>query len=171
MSHGVQYFVWRGGRPRWEPGPSVRQRGFRGRDLKHPDGTWLPLAAALDEAKNLNVQAGISEGRTRRSGTKKNVDDHVQGYVYFLRSGEQIKIGFSAGPYSRISKLMTGLAYGVSSLGAVAGSKLDERQLHNEFADLRIHGEWFYAKWKLRLFMANSLAAGRLVWGKTGRTL
>ena len=66
---------------------------------------------------------------------------------------------------------MTGLAYGVSSLGAVAGSKLDERQLHNEFADLRIHGEWFYAKWKLRLFMANSLAAGRLVWGKTGRTL
>jgi hypothetical protein len=126
----------------------------------------------LDEAKRLNEEAGVGTlKRIRKAKSGSEIIGNVQGYVYFLRSGEQIKIGFSAGPYSRISSMTTGLAFGVLSLGAVQGNRSDERQLHNEFAGLRIHGEWFHAKWRLRLFVANCIAAGRIVWGKTGRTL
>lgn len=170
MSHGVKYFNWRNGRPRWEPGPSLRARGFQGQDLKLPNGEWLPLLPALDEALKLNNEAGVSATRRKRSRAAEQ-SASAKGFVYFLRSGEQIKIGFSSGPFSRLQQLKTGVANGINAMGAIEGDMADERQLHNEFRDLHIHGEWFHAKWRLRLFIANCVAAGRITWGKTGRTL
>jgi hypothetical protein len=35
------YLKWRDGRPRFEPGPSLRARGFAGRDLRDGHGNWL----------------------------------------------------------------------------------------------------------------------------------
>lgn len=80
----VPYFVWRSGRPRWEPGPSVRALGFRGLDLKGPDGNFLPEGAALDRARELNRNveavratpgsspgAGAAESRTVRALVKR----------------------------------------------------------------------------------------------------
>lgn len=49
------YFKWRGGRPRWEPGPTIRARGFKGRDLKDASGAWLSRGMAIDEAEGLNA--------------------------------------------------------------------------------------------------------------------
>ena len=37
VSVRIRNIVWRGGRPRFEPGPSLRALGFAGEDLKHPD--------------------------------------------------------------------------------------------------------------------------------------
>ena len=48
------YLKWREGRPRWEPGPKLRQGGWRGRDLKREDGAWLPLGEAIAAAEALN---------------------------------------------------------------------------------------------------------------------
>lgn len=48
------YFKWRDGRPRWEPGPGLRARGWRGRDLKTPAGEWLSYGRAIDAAIALN---------------------------------------------------------------------------------------------------------------------
>lgn len=48
------YFQWRKGRPRWQPGPSLRLRGFKGQDLKDPAGAWLSRGAAMELADRLN---------------------------------------------------------------------------------------------------------------------
>lgn len=48
------YFVWRDGRPRWEPGPAMRRAGHKGRDLKAPDGGWMSKGAAIDAAERIN---------------------------------------------------------------------------------------------------------------------
>lgn len=49
------YFVWRDGRPRWQPGPAMRARGYKGRDLKVADGAWLTKGAAIDAAERINA--------------------------------------------------------------------------------------------------------------------
>lgn len=50
------YFQWRDGRPRWEPGPGLRDKGFKGRDLKDAAGQWLGLEAAIAAANTLNTE-------------------------------------------------------------------------------------------------------------------
>ncbi|MGE0212277.1 MAG: hypothetical protein AB7S41_11330 [Parvibaculaceae bacterium] len=49
--------VWRGGRPRFSPGPALRALGFRGEDLRHDDGRWYDLAEAArwSEAKAADI--------------------------------------------------------------------------------------------------------------------
>jgi hypothetical protein len=59
----VPYFKWRGGRPRWEPGPGMRALGFSGRDLKDTDGGWLDYAGAIARAQQINAEVAA-----RRSG-------------------------------------------------------------------------------------------------------
>lgn len=54
MKLRVPYFVWRDGRPRWVPGPALRAKKWKGRDLKGPDGQWLSYGAAINEAIKLN---------------------------------------------------------------------------------------------------------------------
>ncbi len=52
----VPYLKLRNGRPRWEPGPKLRQRGYKGQDLKNDAGEWLSLEDAISAAKKLNEQ-------------------------------------------------------------------------------------------------------------------
>jgi hypothetical protein len=56
MKLHVPYLKLRNGRPRWEPGPHLRDKGFRGRDLKDDAGNWLPRDRAVDEANRLNAE-------------------------------------------------------------------------------------------------------------------
>lgn len=64
-------FVWRDGRPRWSPGPTLRRRGWKGRDLKRPDGSWMAMGEAIEAAIALNrtvaerKEAGIARAPTR----------------------------------------------------------------------------------------------------------
>lgn len=50
------YFKWRDGRPRWEPGPGLRRRGWQGRDLKGACGEWLSYGLAIDAAAGINSE-------------------------------------------------------------------------------------------------------------------
>jgi len=68
----VPYFKWRAdkagkGRPRWEPGPALRDAGFKGRDLKDDAGAWLGLEAAIAAATRLNLEVEAWRG----SGAKR----------------------------------------------------------------------------------------------------
>ncbi len=51
----IRYFKWRDGRPRWEPGPTVRAQGFKGQNLKDSQGRWLSMPAAITAAEALNA--------------------------------------------------------------------------------------------------------------------
>jgi hypothetical protein len=68
MKLSIRYLKWRAGRPRWEPGPTLRAKGWKGRDLKDEQGTWLELTAAIEAAKRLNdeVEAWRAGGAPRR---------------------------------------------------------------------------------------------------------
>lgn len=50
----IPYLKLRDGRPRWEPGPGLRAKGFSGRDLKDEAGKWLDEGAAMAAARALN---------------------------------------------------------------------------------------------------------------------
>jgi integrase len=54
------YLKWRDGRPRWEPGPTLRGQGYAGRDLKDDAGRWLGFDAAIEEGQRLNVQVRMT---------------------------------------------------------------------------------------------------------------
>lgn len=71
------YFVWREGRPRWEPGPRLRP-AWHGRDLKSEAGEWLPMERAIAAANALNAEVAAwraagrgSVGSPRRAHTQK----------------------------------------------------------------------------------------------------
>lgn len=65
------------------------------------------------------------------------------GWVYFIRSGDAIKIGFTVNVALRLSTLQSGNPNVLELLGAVRGSVEDERRTHEMFSRLHIRGEWF----------------------------
>ncbi len=78
----------------------------------------------------------------------------VRGYVYFLRSGDAIKIGFSIEPNQRKSGLQVGNPVELETLGTVSVSKITEREAKDKFNHLKIRGEWFRAEPELLDFIA-----------------
>lgn len=74
--------------------------------------------------------------------------------VYFLRAGDFIKIGKATGsPKSRIATLQTGCPFQISVLAYMPGGLAEESALHQRFAALRTHGEWFRASPDLLSFI------------------
>lgn len=68
-----------------------------------------------------------------------------RGYVYFIRVGSYIKIGFSTRPLDRIRSLQTSHYEDLKIVGTLEASRDFEGELHAHFADLRVRGEWFHA--------------------------
>lgn len=42
----ITHVSWRDGRPRFQPGKGLRNRGYVGKDLQHPDGQWYTFEQA-----------------------------------------------------------------------------------------------------------------------------
>ncbi|MBS1180412.1 MAG: hypothetical protein H6Q99_292 [Proteobacteria bacterium] len=42
----IPHVAWRDGRPRFVPAKGLRARGYKGKDLKHPDGQWFTFEEA-----------------------------------------------------------------------------------------------------------------------------
>jgi hypothetical protein len=78
------------------------------------------------------------------STVEPNSDDQdVFELVYFVLCAGRIKIGYTASLKSRLIKMKTDMPVPPKFLHIEIGSKTTERILHREFADLRLHGEWF----------------------------
>lgn len=63
--------------------------------------------------------------------------------VYFIRSGNYIKIGYAEQPRRRLKELQTGNPEKLQLLGTVPGGPDREREIHHLFNDFRVKGEWF----------------------------
>ncbi|MGN8170461.1 hypothetical protein [Agrobacterium sp. 22117] len=48
MTVKIKHIEWRDGRPRFKPGPGLREKGHRPQDLKHPNGRWFTQGEAVD---------------------------------------------------------------------------------------------------------------------------
>jgi hypothetical protein len=68
--------------------------------------------------------------------------------VYFLRSGDRVKIGFTTDLRTRMAALRCGNALEVQLLKVVPGGRAEEAALHRRFNHLRVkkRSEWFRAE-------------------------
>jgi T5orf172 domain len=67
--------------------------------------------------------------------------DPETGWVYFIRKGDRVKIGWTDYPDGRFKQLQPD-----EVLAVVHGNRATERMAHAAFATLRIEGEWFRAE-------------------------
>jgi Meiotically Up-regulated Gene 113 (MUG113) protein len=66
-------------------------------------------------------------------------------HVYFIQptAGGLIKIGAAGDPQARLLQLQTGCPVELALLATMPGTKKTETELHAQFADVRVRGEWF----------------------------
>jgi len=73
-----------------------------------------------------------------------------ESVVYFIQSGDAlgpIKIGTAIDAGKRLRDLQCAHPYDLVILGTLPGGRAEEREFHQQFADVHIRGEWFmYAK-------------------------
>jgi DNA-binding XRE family transcriptional regulator/mRNA-degrading endonuclease YafQ of YafQ-DinJ toxin-antitoxin module len=63
--------------------------------------------------------------------------------VYFIKSQDKIKIGYSNNPKQRISNISTSNPFDLEVLLIINGGFKKEMELHKQFQDFRSKGEWF----------------------------
>jgi hypothetical protein len=87
-------------------------------------------ANAVD--RQLRLHGLIAEARPKAS-------------VYFIQAedGGPIKIGLAGDPTKRLSELQRTSPQRLRILATEPGSASHERELHERFAEHRLHGEWF----------------------------
>lgn len=70
----VPYLRMRNGRPRWDPGPGLRARGFRAQDLRDDTGNWLSEGAAIDAARKLNAAAANGQPQPAAAASERTMN-------------------------------------------------------------------------------------------------
>ncbi len=83
----------------------------------------------------------------------ETVPSRARGYVYFIRVGERIKVGYSTWPAGRLLALQTANAGKLLILGTMQVAKEVEKDIHQRFAHLHVRGEWFEARSDLLQFI------------------
>lgn len=91
------------------------------------------------------------EVKNARSGI---VTPKVVSWVYFVRSGDRVKIGVSRNPRSRLGELRIGSSRLLRLSYVTPGDISLERQLHREFGADRVTGEWFIYSRQIRDWIA-----------------
>jgi hypothetical protein len=117
--------------------------------------------AGLPEASDINGCDGSEpeNGPTETTGNPAECRTSKPGFVYFIRAGEAIKIGYSKDAYSRMADLQVANAETLEFMGSVKGDRQYESDLHDMFCHLQIRGEWFSAEPELIDFI-DDLAVG-----------
>lgn len=144
----VQHERDRHGKERWY----FRRQG-QGR-IRLPGGPEHPHFRAAYHA----AMKGAPQSRTIKLPTRRG----ATGYVYFLKVGSAVKIGYSVRPLSRLDDLKTGVPLSIDTFVCVRGSQAHERMLHRLFARSRQEGEWFEFAPEIAHVMARAAAYGTL---------
>lgn len=87
------------------------------------------------------VKSGEIRPNPEVSGT-----DNGTYFVYFVQAvmdDGPIKIGRALDPHKRLAELGTMSPAPLEPLGLITPGGLTEAEVHQRFADLRLHGEWF----------------------------
>jgi hypothetical protein len=104
------------------------------------------------ERKTLLTQvASVAEGAP--SPSKSNAPR--VGFVYFMKSGGMVKIGFTTDLEQRTKTIRNGNPHELTLLGAMPGTDDTEFFLHQMFAPYRSTGEWFRIEGALDVFLAS----------------
>lgn len=82
---------------------------------------------------------------------------YVSGHVYFLRCGDNVKIGFSVDVRERERTLRTGNAEHAFVCKVIPGDLGTERDFHTRFAAYRRNGEWFELRGELARYLERAI--------------
>lgn len=80
-----------------------------------------------------------------------------EGWVYFLRVGQRIKIGHAINVENRLKALQTGSPEKIEVVMAVLGGRRQEERYHARFNAQHERGEWFRYEGALKEFLLESL--------------
>lgn len=161
MKGKIPYYVVKGGRGYWQPTRDMRQLGF------------MSVACGPDGPKAHAVAAKWNERWEAQSPPKGEAlgptvaPSRDVGFVYFLKTGRTVKIGFSRDPFSRVRGMSTSLADNVNWMFALKGTRAQEKQLHVRFAAYHQKGEWFRMGEPLERAIRRFLTLGRIDLGET----
>lgn len=89
----------------------------------------------------------------------------MSGFVYFIKPVGQagpIKVGHSAYPPERLGSLQTWSFVELEIISRFAGTRADEKAIHQRFADCQVRGEWFEAVEDLVSLAEGIRAGGKL---------
>lgn len=170
MSHGIPYFSITNGIPRWDAPKRFRPH-IKGRYFVDTNGNPLPLVVAMAEARKLNAELHVKEnGRARPIINEDQARAIIttrqarNGYIYFVRFADAIKIGYSRNPCSRVQEIQNGLSGKPCGVFMVEGSLNDELLVHKRLANFKIEREWYHPEPRLINFLAHSMIAGEFRW-------
>ncbi len=80
--------------------------------------------------------------------------------IYFVQGERLVKIGFSRQPYLRFLKMKTDSATVLELRLVIEGELADEKALHRQFSELRVHGEWFSDDGRIARLIKHHLKQG-----------
>lgn len=76
------------------------------------------------------------------------------GYVYFARSADLVKIGFSKSVPKRVRSIATACPTEIEVMKIIPGTNQTERYFHTHFSGYRQKGEWFRLEGELAAFLS-----------------
>lgn len=79
--------------------------------------------------------------------------------IYFVLSGDFVKIGHSVNPEKRLTVLSTGCPTECKMIGVMPGNQPDEAKVHKQFSHLRTKGEWFRFSPEIKRFVSKNTVA------------
>lgn len=83
--------------------------------------------------------------------------------IYFIRSGDYVKIGRTIDPKKRTSAIRCHCPTGATLLLTLDGDHREERRWHRHFAAYHHRAEWFHYTGNLARFVCVSTWMGELI--------
>lgn len=80
----------------------------------------------------------------------------IEDQVYFIQSGDFVKIGYGNNVKTRLSKLQVGSPHELVLVHHHVGNRDDEASYHRRFAKYHYRAEWFKIKGDLAEFLAKA---------------
>lgn len=137
--------------------------------------SWLPEAEAVERSGRARrwlrsrFASWERSGCARRTGSAREYMQAVipsrdalrllspsvsEVYVVLRREAALVKIGVSTNVEQRISDFKRASGGGLELLLRIAGTRIDEQELHRRFAEYRKQGEWFSYSDELKAWVA-----------------
>lgn len=149
----------------WCPTPRMKAAGFS-MVTCGVDGPAARAEAALWTARWQAARDAARRNSDRDDTGPRMPASRDHGYVYFLRVGDRVKVGFSRTPFTRVGELAVGMPRRPEVVVAVRGTRLDEGRMHQRLAAFRCSGEWFRATPEVMRIVMRSLMFGRPMHGR-----
>lgn len=129
-----------------------RKKG--GQRIRLPDPDIIG-SAAFNQAYLLAVRGEHPEPwRIKPEPVKALKASGTRGFVYFLRTGDVVKIGFARNVHRRVRSMTTALSEAPEVLKVIPGTDETERYFHAHFDAYRQKGEWFRLEGALAAFLS-----------------